>query len=184
MRPIGDGAVIPAPRKQPTSQKVVRRPHSPSAGGTIPGIDVSKVRGKPARSTPSRTAPKPKPSATVVAAAIAKGNRILAFDEARAQSFARAAKAKPKTGNAKAPAAAKPKAKSSGTKTHTHAPVSKGHTGSGSHSAGTGSTSPATNTKAVGSGGGVDWLRLIELGALAAGVILLLIYVRRSKRRR
>lgn len=59
----------------------------------------------------------------------------------------------------------------------------KGHTRAGSSNA----TAPVTNSpapeKAPPASGGIDLIRLLELGALAAGVILLIVYMRRSKRR-
>lgn len=72
----------------------------------------------------------------------------------------------------------------------THSPghsIVKGMTGKGHTRAGGVSNAPPTNSpapeKAPAASGGIDLFKLLELGALAAGVILLIIYMRRSKRR-
>lgn len=88
----------------------------------------------------------------------------------------------PRKGSTLQKRATKPKAKSSGTKAPTHS-ITKGVIGSGTHAAGAPSTSSPAPDAAYG-GGGVDWLRLIELGALAAGVILLVVYMSRSRKGR
>lgn len=178
----------PAPKSAPKRSTAIRRPH-PKVGATASGstrtAGATKA-GKPGRPG-SLTSPKASTGGNpaVHAAMIQRANRAsgIATPSTPAGYKGQTSKA----GSTSQHRTAKPKAKRSGSSSHAASPVSKGHVSPGSHAAGNSSSGVSSGVSPVTNGGdtgSIDWLRLIELGALAAGVILLLIYVRRARKGR
>lgn len=152
---------------------------TPNTGGIGYGSKSAPfVGGKPGtagtaplahRRTPTTAKVAAHTSPAAIAAATAQGTKDAAATRKRVAAA-----------NAKAqPPAVKPKT--------TPRPASTGHsivpgiTGPAPHAAGAPNTSSPSAEAAGLQGGGIDLFRLLELGALAAGVILLIVYMRKRR---